>query len=155
MNAIILLFLLGIVLLGFEVFVPGAVLGIMGGLAMFGGCIVAFSVFGATGGTLATVVALVILGLALYVELVLLPKTRFGKKMLVEATVAGTSQPPLAPAEAVVGKEAIALTPLTPTGYVDIAGRRYEAFSRSGQVSKGEALRVVALDNFRLIVTKL
>lgn len=155
MNAIILLFLLGIVLLGFEVFVPGAVLGIMGGLSMFGGCFVAFKLFGAGGGTLATVLAVAILGLALYVELVLLPKTRLGKKMLVEATVAGTSQPPLAAAEAVVGQDAVALTPLTPTGYVEIAGRRYEAFSRSGQAAKGETLRVVALDNFRLIVTKI
>lgn len=155
MNTIILLFLLGIVLLAGEVFVPGAVLGIMGGLAMLGGCIVAFTVYGATGGTLATVIALAILGLALYVELVLLPKTRIGKKMLVESTVAGTSQPPLAAADTVMGKEAIALTPLAPSGYVEIAGRRYEAFSRSGQVGKGETLRVVALDNFRLIVTKI
>jgi len=155
MNAIILLFLLGIVLLAFEVFVPGAVLGIMGGVAMLVGCIVAFNIFGATGGTLATVLALAILGLALYVELVLLPKTRFGKKMLVQSTVDGTSQPPLATAEAVVGKPAMALTPLTPSGYVEIEGRRYEAFSRSGHASKGEALRVVGLDNFRLIVSKL
>lgn len=155
MNAIMLLFLAGIVLLVFEVFVPGAVLGIMGGLAMLGGCIVAFTQFGATGGTLATVLALAILGLALYVELVLLPKTKLGKKMLVQATVDGTSQPPLAAAAVVVGKAATALTPLTPTGYVEIEGRRYEAFSRSGHVSKGEALHVVALDNFRLIVTKL
>ncbi len=154
MNAIILLFLTGIVLLGFEVIVPGAVLGILGGLAMLVGCIVAFNVFGSAGGLLATVIALAILGLTLYVELVLLPKTRFGKKMLVRSVVEGTSQPALASAEAVVGQRAVALTPLSPSGYVEVAGRRYEAFCRTGHAAKDEVLQVAGLDNFRLIVVK-
>jgi membrane-bound ClpP family serine protease len=154
MTAILLLFLLGLVFLAFEVFVPGAVLGIMGGLAMLGGCVLAFNLYGPGGGLLATLVALVILAITLYVELVLLPKTRFGKKMLVQATVEGTSQPALA-APSVVGKTAITLTPLTPTGLVEIEGKRFEAFCRSGHAGKGESLQVVGLDNFRLIVTKL
>ena len=39
MNAILILFLFGIVLLFCEVFVPGAILGSIGGLAMLAGCI--------------------------------------------------------------------------------------------------------------------
>ena len=39
MNAILILFLFGIVLLVCEVFVPGAILGSIGGLAMLAGCI--------------------------------------------------------------------------------------------------------------------
>jgi membrane-bound ClpP family serine protease len=35
-----------------------------------------------------------------------------------------------------------------------VEGRRYEAFSRSGHVTKGSALQVVGLDNFRLIVSQ-
>ena len=37
MNAIIVLFVVGFVLLAFEVIVPGAILGIIGGLAILGG----------------------------------------------------------------------------------------------------------------------
>jgi membrane-bound ClpP family serine protease len=54
----------------------------------------------------------------------------------------------------VVGKVGEAATTLAPSGYVLIEGRRYEAFSQSGHMDRGTALKVVAVDNFRLIVTK-
>ena len=124
------------------------------GVAMAGGCFLSFSRFGAGGGTIATFLALVLLGAALYAEFVLLPRTRFGKKLFVHATVHATSQAPLAPAEAVVGKSGVTLTTLAPSGYVLIEGKRYEAFSQSGLVAKGAVVSVVNLDNFRLIVSK-
>ena len=154
MNAIFILFLLGVLLLAGEVFVPGAVLGILGAMAMFAGCVISFLQLGTGGGILATAVALALLGLTLYVELVWLPKTRFGKKLIVQSTVAATSQPPLADRESIVGKMAETVTPLVPSGYVLVEGRRYEAFSQSGHIAKGAQLRVTGLDNFRLIVTK-
>lgn len=154
MNAIILLFLIGVLLLAGEVFVPGAILGIIGGICMLIGCILSFSQFGSGGGTLVTIGAGALLGLTLYLELVWLPKTRFGRKLIVQSTVGATSQPPLADKAAIVGKTAESITPLVPSGYVLVEGRRYEAFSQSGHVSKGVQLQVVGLDNFRLIVTK-
>lgn len=155
MNAIVLLFVVGAMLLAAEIFLPGAIAGIIGGIALAIGSLLAFSQFGMGGGLLASVLALVLLGLMLYLELVVLPKTKFGRKMVVESTVSATSQPPPAVAEAVVGREAVAMTTLAPSGYVQIDGRRYEAFCRSGHVAKDTALRVVSVDNFRIIVTSL
>jgi membrane-bound ClpP family serine protease len=154
MNAIVLLFLMGVVLLVFEVITPGAVLGILGGLAMLGGCAVAFHLYGAAGGGIATAVGLGILGLALYVEFVFLPKTKLGRKMFLDRSVEATSQPPIAASGSVVGKACEALTTLAPSGYVLLEGKRYEAFSQSGLIAKGETLRVAGVDNFRLIVNK-
>ena len=154
MNAILLLFLLGVLLLAGEVFMPGAVLGIIGGLCMGAGCVISFAQLGPGGGLVATVVALVLLGVTLYIELVWLPRTRLGKKLIVQSKVDAVSQPPLANPGTVVGKTAEAVTTLAPSGYVLVEGRRYEAFCQSGHAAKGAQLRVVGLDNFRLIVTK-
>jgi membrane-bound ClpP family serine protease len=154
MTAILLLFLLGIVLLVLEVFMPSSVLGILGGAAMLWGCVLAFMHYGVRGGSVAVVAGLVLLGLALYVELGLLPRTRLGKRFFLHDSIGATSQPLPAVAEAVVGKLCEAATTLAPSGYVLLEGRRYEAFSQSGHVTKGTALKVVAVDNFRLIVTK-
>ena len=74
--------------------------------------------------------------------------------MVVQSTVSSVSQPPPATAYSVVGRTAEALTTLAPGGYVEVDGRRYEAFCQSGHVNKGTMLRVVGLDNFRLIVSK-
>jgi membrane-bound serine protease (ClpP class) len=153
MNAILLLFLIGVLLLAAEIFLPGGVAGIIGGLSMAAGCVISFVVFGSGGGTIATVVALALLGLTLYLELIWLPNTSFGKKLILHSKVDSVSQPPLANPE-LVGKSAETLTTLSPSGYVRVEGRRYEAFCRSGQVPKGTVLRVVGIDNFRVIVTQ-
>ena len=152
MTAIILLFGLGIVLLTFEVVVPGGVLGVLGGLAMLGGCALAFYEYGVAGGGIAVVVALTVLALGLFIEFRVLPKTRFGKKL--NQSVGATSQPLPADSAMVVGKLAETVTMMAPSGYVAIDGHRYEAFSRSGLIPKGATVRVVAVDNFHLIVAK-
>lgn len=154
MNAIILLFVVGSMLLAAEIFLPGGIAGVIGGLALFAGSMMSFYEFGFNGGVFASVGALVLVGLMIYLELVVLPKTAFGKRLVVQSTVNATSQPPLAALEAVRDRPAIALTTLSPSGYVEVDGKRYEAYCRSGHVAKGAALRVVGLDNFRLIVTQ-
>ena len=153
MNAILLLFAAGVVLLGFEVFVPGAVLGILGGLAMLGGCALAFYHYGAGGGAVATAVAFVLLGLMLYIEFVWLPRTRAGRRLFLHHAIDAKSQPPVAEAT-VVGQRGEAVTTLAPSGYIVVAGRRYEAYSQSGFVPRGAAIEVVGVDNFRLIVSQ-
>lgn len=155
MNAVVILFTVGILLVAAEVALPGAIAGILGGIAMVAGCVVAFFEFGPVGGAIASVIAVIALGVMFYLELVWLPKSRMGRALVVESTVDATSQPPLAEPGDVVGKNAEAVTTLAPTGYVSIEGRRYEAFCRSGMAEKGAVLRVVGLDNFRLIVTKV
>lgn len=152
MTAIALLFLTGALLLAAEVFLPGAIAGIVGGLALLAGSILAFVNFGPGVGTLASFGAVVLVGLMLYVELVWLPKTKFGRRLVVEATVDG--QATTAPAKTIVGKTASALTTLAPSGYVAVDGKRYEAFSRSGHAARGATLTVVDVDNFRLIVSE-
>lgn len=153
MNAVLLLFLTGIVLLVFEVLTPGAVLGILGGIAMAAGCAIAFYQFGPGTGALATAGAVVALGAVLWVELVLLPKTRLGRKLFQHQAIDAKTQPALADAT-VIGQSAEAVTTLAPSGYVMLGGRRYEAWSQSGYTAKGATVRVVGLDNFRLIVTQ-
>ena len=154
MRAVIVFFGLGVILLALEIVAPGAVLGIAGGVCMFIGVAVAFAVFGGTGGAVASSAALLALGATLYLEFVWLPRSRLVKKFSMDTTNPGASQPPLAQEHEVVGREATAQTKLAPTGYVQVEGRRYEAFSQSGFAEAGTRLRVVAVDNFRLIVTK-
>ena len=152
MTAIVLLFITGALLLAAEVFLPGAIAGIIGACALLLGSALAFTHFGTAIGAAASVAALILLGVMLYAELVWLPRTRFGRKLVVEATVDG--QATTAATRDVVGKTANALTTLAPSGYVSVDGKRYEAFSRTGLAERGATLTVVDVDNFRLIVSQ-
>jgi membrane-bound ClpP family serine protease len=154
MNAILLLFLLGLVFLFFEVFTPGPIFGILGGLTLIGGVSIAFAHYGFGGGLLAATSALAAVGATLYAELVWLPKTRFAQRLSIKSTSGSIDrQLPVPPGE-VIGKAAEALTTLAPSGYVLVEGRRYEAYSQSGHVARGEQLRVAGVNNLQLIVTK-
>jgi membrane-bound ClpP family serine protease len=154
MTAIVLLFLVGTLLLAGEVFLPGGIVGTAGGVALLAGCWLAFADFGPGIGSVATIAALTLLGIALYLELVWLPRTRVGRDLIVGATIEGQSQAPVAVAGNVVGRSAVALTALVPSGYVSVDGRRYEAFCRSGHAPRGASLEIVGVDNFRVIVSE-
>ena len=154
MTAIVLLFITGALLLAAEVMLPGAIAGIIGGVALALGSGLAFSEYGPTVGSVATLAALLLLAAMLYAELIWLPRTKVGRAMVVEATVDSQSQPPPATSE-VIGQRATALTTLAPSGFVSVDGKRYEAFCRSGHAVRGTELQVVGLDNFRIIVSEI
>ncbi len=154
MSAIMALFIIGAMLLAAEVFVPGGILGVLAALALLAGVVLTFIEYGANAGWLAIGVALALAAFTLWLEFFILPKTPLGRRLFLKAEIKGASQPPLAERDMVVGQTGMADTMLAPSGYVVIAGKRYEAYSRSGLIAKGEAIRVVELDNFRLIVQK-
>ena len=150
---IVLLYAIGIILVLFEVIVPGGVLGVLGALCLMGGCGVAFYQFGLTGGLVGLFSALALLGLGLFIEFRLLPRTRLGRRMFLGAAVTGRStQSP--DDKNLVGRAGETVTALAPSGIVVIDGRKYEAFSQSGFVERGAHVVVRAYDNFRLIVEK-
>lgn len=155
MSLIIALFALGIILIALEIVVPGAILGIAGGLLLLGGVIASFVQYGSSGGALATILAIVVGGITLYLEFVYLPKSRLIKAMSVSGTVTGSSRPEIADVAGVMGREVVAITTLAPTGYVELDGRRYEAASQSGLVQPGARLRVVGVETFRLLVNPI
>ena len=153
MTLIVLLFAIGILFIAVEVIVPGAILGAIGALLMFGGCIMAFIDYGTVGGIVAVLTAFALGGLALFIEFHYLPKTRFGKRAFLTKEITAVAAAVGSEARELIGKSAEALTMLSPSGYVLVDGRRYEAFCQSGQAPVGAALDIIGADNFRLIVT--
>ena len=153
MTLIILLFSIGILFIAVEVIIPGAILGSIGALLMFGGCIIAFIDYGTFGGIVAVLTAFAIAGLAFFIEFHYLPKTKFGKRAFLTKEITAVSVAVSSEARKLIGKSAEAITMLSPSGYVLVEGLRYEAFCQSGQAPAGSALDIIGADSFRLIVT--
>ncbi|TVR47976.1 MAG: serine protease [Puniceicoccaceae bacterium] len=153
MTWVVLLFVLGIILILFEVMVPGGILGLLGGLALLAGGVLAFVNFGLGVGLLAFLAAMAVLGLSLLAELKFLPRTAVGQRLFLHSQIEGSSQKTEGFAE-LIGRPCEALTALSPTGVVLLDGKKYEAFSQSGFIERGARLTVTRYDNFRLIVSK-
>ncbi|MCU0779967.1 MAG: NfeD family protein [Akkermansiaceae bacterium] len=155
MTLIILLFVTGILLLGAEVLVPGGILGVLGGLLLFGATVAVFVMHGTAYGVLAAMAAMILCLIMLFLELRVLPRSRLGRQAFLTSAVHGVSAAyDPESARSLTGKAATALTLLSPSGYVLVEGRRYEAFCQSGQAPVGADLEVVGADNFRLIVSQ-
>lgn len=155
MTAILLLFAIGVLLISVEVIVPGAILGSVGALLMIAGCVLAFMRYGNGGGMISVAAAIAVVGLALFLEFKVLPKTAIGRRAFLTREITAVSAAVGTEARGLIGKSAEALTVLSPSGYVRVEGKRYEAFCQTGQVPAGAALEITGADNFRLIVKPL
>ena len=152
MTLIILLFSIGLFLLAAEVLVPGGIFGIVGGIILFAGCVVSFIQLGADGGLVAVVVAICAAFLVFFIQFKILPKTRAGKRFFLSREISATSTALQDDARDLVGKTALSATVLSPSGYVTIDGKRYEAVSQSGQIAPGTELEIIDANHFQLTV---
>jgi len=153
MSWVIGLMLLAAVLLSFEIIIPGAVMGLLGLLAYFAACLSAGVQFGFGMGVLTFILGGIFLGGLLYIEFKWIPHTSLGGQLFLNKKVLGKSNAGFP--DEVIGKTVEALTPLRPTGLILLDGERYEALSKDGYINSGEELRVIAKDNFRVVVKKI
>lgn len=154
MTVIVLLFLGGVILIGSEVFLPGGIIGAIGGAMMIGGIAISYTDYGALGAFLATVIAITLVVIALVIEFKVLPKTAIGKRLFMSASVQSSTTYSSADND-MIGKTCQTVTALAPTGFVLLEGRKLEAASRSGFIEKNEEVKITGKDNFRIIVSKI
>ncbi|MGJ8633857.1 MAG: NfeD family protein [Luteolibacter sp.] len=152
MTLIILLFAIGLLLLAAEVLVPSGLLGIAGGVLLFTGCALSFIQLGVLEGLLAIGITILAAAILFYLQFKVLPKTRFGKRFFLNEEIDGSSTALTDEARDLIGKTAKAVTVLSPSGYVEIDGKRYEAVSQSGQIGISTELLVTDANHFQIIV---
>ena len=153
MIFIVLLVVAALVLVFFEVILPGGILGLMALGCVIGATILGYMDYGALGGITVFVASLLAVTILIFLEFKLLAKTKLRKGFFLDKSITGHSNEE--PAEdSITGQEGITLTRLNPTGRVEIEGESYEAFSQDGYLEANEQITVVAKDNFKLIIKK-
>lgn len=154
MSTIIGLVVAALVLVFFEVILPGGILGLVAAGCVVLGIWIAGVQYGALAAGLTFVGSLLAVALLVFIEFKVLARTSIGAAFLLRSTVSGHSNE--APAEdTIVGREAITMTRLNPSGKVAIDGQSYEAYSRDGYIEADQPVRIAGRDNFKLIIEKL
>jgi len=141
--------ILGIILLAFEILViPGfGVVGVLGALSTLAGGVLAWTKLGALWGVLA-------IGVSTSAALLLIwafPRTRLGKKFLLQESQAGLR----APAEdlgALLGQEGTAITTLRPAGTAEFGERRVDVVTDGIYLDAGTSVRVTRVEGVRVVV---
>ncbi len=142
----------GMLLIGAEVFVPGAVAGTIGALCLIAAAGVAFTISTALGAYVsAGIVLLVALTIILWIKL--FPKSAIGRMMTLSQD--GKTFKSADPRETLVGKDGVAHSELRPAGFALIDGRRVDVITEGNLVPKGAPIRVVRVEGNRVVVRKI
>ena len=88
-NIYIALVASGLLLLGVEIFVPGGVLGMIGGLALMAAMVVGFhpEVFGVEGGLISAILIVLVTAAYVFVIMKFLPKSPIGRLLTLQSMV--------------------------------------------------------------------
>lgn len=154
MTLIIGFIVAALVLVFFEIILPGGVLGVLAALCVLAATWSGFDSYGVLGGVAVFFGALLAVAVLVFIEFKLLAKTSLGQKFLLKSSIEGHTREAVAE-DSVIGKQGIALTRLNPSGKVAVDGKSYEAASQDGYIDCDQAIAVVAQDNFKLIIKKL
>lgn len=152
----VILLLVGIALVVVEMIIPGfGIAGVSGGAAIIAGLLVSSKTFGAAMFTLAIVVILLCIA-AFIVFKVVFGKHRRGRSKLVltESINGGSTELCDEAAEALVGKEGVALSALHPSGIAMIGGQRLDVLADGEFINKGDPVVVASVQGLRISVVK-
>lgn len=141
MSGILTLYVVSMLLVLSEAFVPGFVVGLLGISGLATSIIWAWQTHGPFAALAMTAVAVVVVPSSIVYGL---------RRISNQARIDGTDAP--FPYEEYMGLEGTALTPLRPTGVALLKGHRTDVLTRGEPVEKGAAIRVLSVEGNRLIV---
>lgn len=148
------LYVVGLVLICLEVFVPGGILGTIGFFLIVSSIWIAFVRLGSVGGSYFLVGSLVLAMGSLYVVMRFGTKTRLSKKIFLQSTEKGfrsTSEN----LEDLKGRTGISLTTLRPSGKALIDGRKVNVVTEGVFLDRGSKIKVVMVEGNRVVVRRI
>lgn len=154
MSAVYGLILAALILVFFEVILPGGILGLLAVVCWGVATWLAYVEAGVLGAVAVFSGTLLAAGVLVYAELKWVARTRLGRAFFLQSSVTGHSNVSAAE-DSIIGKAGESLTRLNPSGRVTVDAQSYEAYSQDGYIDSGQPIEVVGKDNFKLIIKKL
>jgi membrane-bound serine protease (ClpP class) len=146
--------ILGFALIAIEMFVPGMVLGILGGICLMIAVGIAFSAFGTSGGVVAIFVLIAASVVLTPVWIKYGPRTRIGRKLTLDTSDKDFQSAPV-DFHRYTGQTGTTQSILRPSGIAIIGGDRVDVVSESGHIAAGKNIRVTRVEGMRIVVEEV
>ncbi len=153
MTTILGLLIIGTILVFLETILVGGICGIAGVVSYGIATYFSYTDFGSLAAISTIFASLVACILAFVFWLKVLPKTRFGKSFYLNTSQDGKAQS--TNLKLLVGKEAIAITEMNPSGKVEVDRVPYDARCETASAKVGDKLSVISANSFELVVRKI
>lgn len=151
LQGIILLVVLGFILIGAEVFIPGMILGILGGICLLAAIAWSYTEYGLLTGSM-VFGGVSFLGLiGFFIWLSTFPRTFIGRQIINNDVLSTDDN---AERKALLGQNGVSLSILRPAGVAKIEGHRTDVVAESGFIPAGCEITVVTIEGNRIVVRK-
>jgi membrane-bound serine protease (ClpP class) len=142
----------GLLLILAEVFIPGGVAGVIGGLALLVAMGIGVATFPPPWGFLSAVAIIVFGGIGLLLWIQLFPRSRTGRRIALRTDDSACKSAAI-PSGHLLGIAGEAITTLRPGGIALIDGKRCDVLAEGGEwIAAGAVIRVSAIRDGKLIV---
>ncbi|MBD3266915.1 nodulation protein NfeD, partial [bacterium] len=154
MFTIFMLVLVGLLLMFVELFVPGGIVGIIGGLLMAGGIYLSFQDYGPTTGVLVLTACILATITVAILAFKFLPRTFMGKWLILgDSTSKETGYHSDSYLDDnLVGKEGYAESGLRPSGIAMIDDDRIDVVTEGEYLAPKTRIKVIRVDGNRVVV---
>ncbi len=146
--------LLGIILICFELFLPGGVVGTIGALIVF--ATILFQTEGVLAFCSVLFIVTLVTGILLYLLWKLLPKNKLNETLFLKTSL--TKQEGFSTAkdrQDYLGKEGVSKSVLRPSGKIEIGEEVLDAQSENTYIAQNKAVKVIAVEGNKLIVREM
>ena len=151
-STVIALAAAGVALLFLEMFLPGIIAGVIGGILLIAATVTAYRDIGVGAGNVTLVASAAVTAALWWWWATKFQHTRFGRRMTLAATGTGTTH--AAGLAQLVGQTGTAATPLRPSGTILISGARVDAITGGDFIEQGTAVHVVRTEGSCVIVRR-
>jgi len=154
-TTIIIFSVLGAVLIAVDFYLPSFVLAGIGVVLLLTATMIGYGATGSADKTILLFCAEAALGFgAAYASIKYFPRTPAGRKMILASTQTGGSAQS-SRATDWIGREGVAHTVLRPAGVAVIDGQRLDVVAESGMIESGSPIKIIDVNENRLVVRKL
>lgn len=152
---VVTLFVLGIVLLFLEIFVPGGILGFLGIVALITG--IMLTVDSLLQGLFYVCLLLFALAVLIVLSFRFSQTRRFWERFALKTrqTKKEGYVAPKPSYENFIGTKGVALSQLRPAGTADFSGERLDVVTEGGFIANGSKILVIAVEGTRVIVRQI
>lgn len=151
----IVLFVVGIVLIILEFFVPGGIVGVLGFLAITGSLFLATDNIVNMGVSILTAIGIAIVTSIIMVKVLGKRMKIFNKIILRDSTSTESGYVSNKNRTELIGLEGITLTPLRPAGTVLIEDERIDVVSEGSFVQKDKKVKIIKVEGSRVVVREI
>ncbi len=151
----LILFFIGLILVVAEFFVPGGIVGILGGVLILGSILFAGQSFVHMAYSILIAMIIAVIGMVILMKFFGKKLHMFNRLVLKDATTTEEGYVSNANRIELIGKQGMSLTPLRPAGTVAVEDERIDVVTEGGYVDAGKTVEVIKVEGSRIVVREI